>query len=230
MTRMFGFVDDTSWNPIVGCEHQCSYCWARRMARRFRHRCRDCYRFVPHVHSERFSRRFKPNTFLFVGSMSDIMQRCFPSSLIRRILDTIRGYPETTFLLETKNPMRYMEFMDEMPSNVVLSATIETNDFRLARIYSKAPIITERWTAMSEIDWGYKHISIEPIMKFDLYPFLKMIGDIEPKMVSIGYDNHNNHLPEPSLKETIQLKEEIEAIGIKIDQKTFREAWWENHV
>lgn len=27
---------DSSWNPITGCYHQCEYCYARRIANRYR--------------------------------------------------------------------------------------------------------------------------------------------------------------------------------------------------
>jgi len=30
-TRMFDLVTET-WNPITGCNHECVYCWARRLA------------------------------------------------------------------------------------------------------------------------------------------------------------------------------------------------------
>lgn len=32
---------DASWNPVTGCLHGCAYCYARRIAERFRGCCLD---------------------------------------------------------------------------------------------------------------------------------------------------------------------------------------------
>ena len=47
-------------------------------------------------------------------------------------------------------------------------------------------------------------LSIEPIMDFDLEPFVQIIKNIKPKFVSIGADSKNHNLPEPS-KEKIEV-------------------------
>jgi hypothetical protein len=47
-------------------------------------------------------------------------------------------------------------------------------------------------------------VSIEPIMDFDLEPFVQWIGDIKPILVHVGYDNYNSNLPEPPLSKTNQ--------------------------
>jgi len=56
----------------------------------------------------------------------------------------------------------------------------------------------------------------------------KWILNINPEFgVSIGYDNYNWRLPEPPLAKTLQLIEELEKHGIKVERKTLRKAWWE---
>ena len=110
------------------------------------------------------------------------------------VLAAIGRSPDAMFLLQTKNPARYFEFLDVLPGNVVLRATIESNrDYGV----SKAPSPRERYEAMSAIEWGMKFLSIEPIMDFDFEEFSMWIKDIKPGIVELGADNYGNHLPEP---------------------------------
>ncbi len=41
-------------------------------------------------------------------------------------------------------------------------------------------------------------VTIEPIMDFDLEPFVEMIKNTKPKFVNIGADSKGHNLPEPS--------------------------------
>lgn len=46
---------DAVWQPIVGCNNNCSWCYGRnRWAPRMRHLCKLCADYVPHMHPERF--------------------------------------------------------------------------------------------------------------------------------------------------------------------------------
>jgi len=45
------------------------------------------------------------------------------------VLWHIARFPDTTFLLLTKNQKRYYDFIDIMPNDVFLGATIETDDY-----------------------------------------------------------------------------------------------------
>lgn len=225
-SRMFRFVSET-WNPMVGCLHMCSYCWARRIARRFAHTCRLCYEFKPHMHWERLNRKWRKPKIVFVVDMGDLFCDGIPSDWIVRILNAIRLNPKSYFLLQTKNPKRYDEFVEYFGKNVILGATIETNIFPITDRISRAPRPEERYRAMRDVSWENKFVSIEPILDFDLDVMIKWISDIEPMRVAVGYDNYNNRLDEPPLRKTLKLIEEIEAIGIEVERKTLRKAWWE---
>lgn len=225
MTRMYKFVKRT-WNPFVGCEFNCSYCWARRMARRLK--CELCRSFTPHVHEERLNPRALPKSgIVFVGDMGDVA--CQPEG-IRKVLKFVEEFQrrhETVFFFETKSPYYYVLVFPELasldPRKTIYSTTIETNR-SITRIYSEAPDPERRYLAMKMLDQPRKHISIEPIMDFDLDIVFRWITDIEPEIVSIGYDNYGNDLPEPSLEKTLRLIEVLEASGIKVERKTLREA------
>ena len=226
MTRMFSFIKRT-WNPVVGCYHACSYCWARRMAHRLR--CPWCKIFEPHFHKERL-RPFRPRqeTTIFVVDMGDLWGAWVPDEWIEQVLAIAgRSSRKAMFFFETKNPIRYFEFIDDIPKSATLSTTIETDLSYVAKKFSSAPSPYERYVAIRNISWPVKHVSIEPVMRFspELVDWLSEIDGL--KAVSIGYDNYGHKLPEPPLESVQRLIEELQAIGLSVEVKTLRPAWWE---
>jgi len=215
-----------TWNPFAGCSFNCSYCWARRVAKRLR--CEKCREFVPHVHLERLNPRLVPKDgVVFVGDMGDIA--CQPKE-IKQVMGFIEEFQRrhsTTFFFETKSPFFYLlvlpELADLKPGKTIYSATIETNR-SITCVYSKAPDPERRYAAMRLLD-GRKHVSVEPIMDFDLDTMFRWITEIDPEIVSVGYDNYNNRLPEPSLQKVLMLIELLEESGIEVERKTLREPW-----
>lgn len=224
MKRMFEDVSET-WNPVTGCLHSCAYCWARRLASRLS-KALDKYKdgFEPRIHDREFSRGFEGG-LVFVCDMGDLFGSWVPREWIVRVLVHIGKYPDTSFLLLTKNPSRYREFLDIMPRNAVLGATIETNRDDLATKYSNAPPPSERYMAMRGLEWGAKVVSVEPIMDFDLEVFVGWIREIRPRTVYVGYDNYNSMLPEPPLVKTLQLVERVSGFA-RVVRKTMRPPWW----
>ena len=226
--KMFTIVSET-WNPVTGCLHDCIYCWARKLAlTKLRHTPRYREGFKPRLNPEEFKKRFKGGV-VFVSDMGDLWGEWVPDEWIRRVLDHIRRFPNTWFLFLTKNPQRYHDFIDEIPPNAILGATIETNrDYYYQEGYtpriSRAPLPSRRYRAMRDLDWPLKFISIEPILDFDLDVFTKWIEEINPFMVYIGYDNYNNKLPEPPLAKTRELIKRLEDFTLVI-RKTIRPAW-----
>ena len=150
-----------TWNPFVGCSFNCSYCWARRMAKRLR--CEKCREFVPHVHLERLNPRLVPKDgVVFVGDMGDIA--CQPKE-IKQVMEFIQEFQRrhsTTFFFETKSPFFYLlvfpELADLKPEKTIYSTTIETNRTTTRR-YSNAPDTERRYAAMRLLD-GRKHVSL----------------------------------------------------------------------
>lgn len=201
--RMYAFIWE-SWNPQTGCLYDCynGRCWARMMCARFSRIWG--HGFEPKFHPERLRRRFKPGSVVFVSSLGDLFGDWVPDDSILAVMDVIRANPGTLFFLQTKNPRRYAALRDAIPPNVILSATIETNrDMG----FSKAPPQRSRILAMSHpsLSSFRKHVSVEPVMKFDLSDFADAIARIEPEAVTIGYDNYGAGLPEPRMDEVIAL-------------------------
>jgi len=88
------------------------------------------------------------------------------------------------WFFETKNPVRYYDFLNVFPENTVLSTTIETN--RNYKV-SKAPPTELRYLSMRVIKEFPKHVSIEPIIKFDMEVLVAWMQKINPVKVSVGY-------------------------------------------
>lgn len=215
---MFDVITKT-WNPVIGCLHNCTYCWARNLAEtRLKHMEKYKDGFKPKLVDYELDRRFH-RKFVFACDMGDLFGEWVPSEWIRKVVDAIKQSPNSYFLFLTKNPKRYKEFLDVYPQNIVLGSTIETN-----REYpvSRAPATLERYRAMAELPWKNKLISIEPVMDFDLGILDKWLKDINPTVVYVGYDNYNNNLPEPSLSKTNQLIQELRSFT-RVRTKTLRE-------
>ena len=135
MGKMFKTVTRT-WNPIIGCLHDCTYCWARALAET---RLKDSPRyrdgFAPKLIESELRRKFKPGEFVLVSSMGDIS--CAKWEWRKRVLEVITRFPETNFLLQTKDPGWF--HLVGLPGNVYAGTTIETNRDDLARQFTKAP-------------------------------------------------------------------------------------------
>jgi DNA repair photolyase len=218
-----------TWNPFIGCRHNCTYCYASDIAKRQKHRCQNCYDFVPHLHPDRLQKRFKKGETVFVCSMGDISFAAFDT--FTGILAVISNQPKTTFYIQSKDPIYFREYLERfgcsIGDNVVLGTTIETN--RNTKQYSNAPIPTYRYEAMKLLKHR-EYVTIEPIMDFDMSEMLSWLIEIKPEFVYIGYnskDRKNKHLPEPSLAKTEALIAVLEKIT-EVRLKLIRKAWWEN--
>ncbi len=203
---MFPFVKKT-WNPVIGCQHNCIYCWARRMAEgRLKHHPKYRDGFKPKFFQDELNVKFKDGDFVFVVDMGDLFGEWVPEEWIVKVIEKTYEFPNTTFLFLTKNPLRYHEFLDMFRDNHILGATIETNrDYKV----TKAPPPEERYEAMKSLKGVRKFVSIEPIMDFDVDVFSRWILDIMPEFVCIGYDNWGNKLPEPPFEKVRDLIERI---------------------
>jgi protein gp37 len=148
---------------------------------------------------------------IFVCNCTDLFADDVPREAIEHILSHTLLYPKNTYLIQTKNPERAMEYMHSMPSNYILGTTVECDDYPSNDI-SKAPSPMQRVIALKEYPHK-KMINIEPVMKC-WFPqhLLDMIDLAEPDFVSIGADSGDNHLVEPDINE---LKFIMDSIRVK---------------
>ena len=172
---------DYTWNPITGCYHNCPYCYARRIAERFKSKQNYAYingvkpahikepfpyGFRPTYHPDRLEEPLKvvvPSRIL-VCSMGDIMGEWVPDEWIRSVIEVTRKCPQHTFLFLTKNPQRYFFFKDEFPDNCWLGASITTNE-QTVQNPDGSFIVTSAHTIADTMSF-FKHsfLSIEPLL------------------------------------------------------------------
>lgn len=189
---MYEWITHT-WNPIKGCNFDCRYCYIKS---------RKDYVLYPRFSPHEMKTRLGEGRFIFVGSMADMFGDWISSEWIKRVLRYCLLF-DNNYLFQSKNPRRFIEFLELFPEKSILGTTIETN--RKTGHISKAPSTYERAYAMQNIRFD-KEVTIEPILDFDVYDLLLMITDIKPKFVAIGADSkwHNLHEPSPGkIKELI---------------------------
>ena len=197
-----------TWNPLGGeCKHHCVYCWVNVLKQRYP-ALKEKYSGEPRIYEAELkkAKRFKEGDTVFVCDCCDLFGEWMPEGVIARVLTEVL-YPAAEILFLTKNPKQYLNRGFHNRDHI-LGATIETDvEYGL----SKAPEVNERITAMHNLNFPRKFISIEPILDFSIF-FIEHLKDIAPEFVYIGYDNYpNSHppLPEPPLEKTKALIEEL---------------------
>jgi protein gp37/ParB-like chromosome segregation protein Spo0J len=151
-----------SWNPVTGCLHNCSYCYAREIAERS-----DAYpqKFVPTFLPERLSaplntrypspediRREPARQNVFTCSMADLFGRWVPDAWIEAVMQAVRSNPQWNYLFLTKFPQRLPGF--DFPDNAWIGTTIDAQ----VRIPSAEQ-------AFERVNAKVKWLSCEPMLE-----------------------------------------------------------------
>ena len=187
--NMYGFVTHT-WNPIKGkCPHNCSYCYMKELVKS-----------ELHLDEKDLTKtHLGSNNYIFIGSSTDMFANEVPKEWIFRVLGMCRlNENDNTFLFQTKNPMRFLEFEGFYPKHTVLCITIETNrdieGINCPQPANRALIFSDK-----HFDKYTKMITIEPILDFDVPALIDLIQQVHPKYVNIGADSKKHNLKEPSI-------------------------------
>lgn len=216
-----------TWNPFKGCRFDCSYCRPsfQQQAKRQKHRCPLCYGYVPHEHPERLSHI--PNAeVVFVCGNGDISFA--DAGYTRRIIAGIRNHaarkPETTYYLQSKQPEYFGQFIGDLPRNVVLVTTLETNRDEGYSLISLAPPPSTRYAQFRGLAHPRKVVTIEPVLDFDIEVFARWLIELHPEYVWLGYNSRQAQvqLPEPCPEKLELFVERLTQAGVAVLGKDLR--------
>lgn len=105
---------DYTWSPVTGCRNTCSYCYARKIAERFRGTKAFPDGFEPTFHEDRLMQPTKKWEIskIFVCSMGDLFGPWVPNEWINEVLESADnlGAIHHTYLFLTKYPERLQQF------------------------------------------------------------------------------------------------------------------------
>jgi DNA repair photolyase len=215
---MYPFVD-WIWNPVSGrCSHNCSYCYVKRIARRFNHE-----QAYPHVVKAELHTDLGHGNTIFVCSGCDLFARDIPDIWIKTVIGYAHSF-KNNYLFQTKNPERFTSpFIGLSAERDILCTTIETDQY-LPEIMRNAPSPFDRLHHLYPMRArGFRiMITIEPIMDFNPGVLLFMLRTIKPMQVNIGADSGNNALPEPPVEKIRELISRLKTFTRVVEKNNLR--------
>jgi len=225
--NMYKFVTHT-WNPIKGvCYHQCRYCYMNVLRPKN-------YECAPVMVDNEFEIDLNVGKVIFVGDGIDMFAENVPDEWILRVLEHCAGFNDQragqkkiVFLFQSKNPSRFLQFLDHRVfKHAIIGTTIETNRY-YPEIMVNSPKIEERANAMKLIaEKGfYTMVTAEPLLAFDKTELVEIVRQCNPRFVNIGRNSERKiSLPEPTsiqVKELIAELREITKVIIKSNAKSW---------
>jgi protein gp37 len=148
---------DYTWNPVVGCERGCSYCYARRFAERGLGEYGDWpkgQRFTPRLLVSRLPEplRIKEPSRIFVCSMGELFGAWVPQDWQERVLGIIGQASWHTFMLLTKYPENLARW-SPFPDNCWVGATATDDDMAWRAL-----------EALADVNASVRYLSGEPLL------------------------------------------------------------------
>jgi len=149
---------DYSWNPITGCNNNCSYCYAKKMALRLKGRSGYDKEnpFKPTFHSDKLNQPLKKTKpfMIFTCSMSDFFDFEVKSEWREDVYNVMDKSKWHAYQILTKQPIIEPEFRATFPKNLWLGISIDGTSK-----YWKEPLET-----LKNSSAAMKFISFEPIL------------------------------------------------------------------
>ena len=224
---MYKFVTHT-WNPIKGvCYHQCRYCYMNVLRPKN-------YECAPVMVDNEFEIDLNVGKVIFVGDGIDMFAENVPDEWILRVLEHCAGFNDQragqkkiVFLFQSKNPSRFLQFLDHRVfKHAIIGTTIETNRY-YPEIMANSPKIEDRAIAMKSISEKgfYTMITAEPLLAFDKTELVEIIRQCNPRFVNIGRESKRKvWVPEPTSAQVKVLVAELREIT-KVIIKSNAKSW-----
>lgn len=185
---------DTNVNCYYGCSNDCKYCYAKRMALRFKRETNESWKTMyPNINAINKEYKKREGRIMFPTS-HDITPETYPNCLIvlKKLLDA-----GNEVLITTKPNLTVITKLicelDKYQEQIQFRFTITSIDNKVLRFWEPyAPNYNERKNSLILArSFNYKtSVSIEPFLDEDPYPLIKDIAPYCSESIWIGKLNY----------------------------------------
>ncbi len=181
---------DYTINPVKGlCPMACTYCYARRMYKRFG--------WNPEIRFEPIVKLPTKPSKIFVGSTMELFGEWIDAFWLDSIFKSVKDNPQHTFLFLTKQPQNLIKW-SPFPDNCWVGVSPITNGQLLLAI-----------TSLEKINAKVKFLSLEPLRnRLDALPFA--LNDKVVNWLIIGQQTPVKKATKPKIE---WINEIVEAAG-----------------